>query len=291
MKFSIYSSVIILSVLFTSCTEIIDLTLDDPAPVLVVDGYLTNQDTTQWVRLSSIENYFADDVPDFSVFKDSKVYLIENGTVADTYSYNSDKGRFEIQFQGTPLNNYQVDITLPDGERYISSEELMETPVLIDSIWFDIQPNEFDENTNYVTVYINTKEPAGLGDNYQWKSFVNDEYQFEAFDLFFSDDRFVDGQDIEELDIFSMNEVDFDDYFTNASDGRAFVKIEQTKISYRYFEYLSLVAQQLTQIGSPFAAPPAEIRGNVYKQGENEVLALGYFYTSSIDAKTVEVIK
>lgn len=293
MKLTLYISIFILGAFLTSCTETIDLTLDDPASVLVVDGYITNQDTVQWVRISSIENYFAEGLPNFTLFKDSKVYLIENSIVADTYSFNETTNRFEIQFQGKELNNYQIDITTPDGERYISSEELMGEPVPIDTIWAEINqdPGGPGAGGQEITVLINTKEPKGLGDNYQWKSYVNDQYQFESSDIFAAEDRFVDGQDINNFDIFGMSEDEYQTYAADDPNGKVFVKIEQNKITYRYYKYLMLVSQQLNQIGSPFAAPPAEIRGNVYKQGANEVLALGYFYTAGVSTKQVEIVE
>ncbi len=287
MKLHLYILSFLIGGSLISCTETIDLTLDDPAPVLVVDGFISNEDTTQFVRLSSLENYFADDIPNFDAFKESKVYLIENGIVADTYAYNPDRSRFEILFQGTISSTYQIDITLPTGERYVSSEEVLNEIVPIDTIWSEIVDDPRDED--YISILINTNEPAGLGDYYQWKSFVNDAYQFGSFDLFFSDDRFVDGQEVKDLEIFSMSTEDYENYKKDSPTGEVFVTIQQNTINLRYYDYLVLVFQQLNQIGSPFASPPAEIRGNVYKTGETEILALGYFYTSGISSMTVKI--
>ena len=287
MKLHFYILSFLIGSSLISCTETIDLTLDDPAPVFVVDGFISNEDTTQFVRLSSLENYFADDVPNFDAFKESKVYLIENGIVADTYVYNPDNSRFEILFQGTISSTYQIDITLPNGERYVSSEEVLNEIVPIDTIWSEIVDDPRGED--YISILINTNEPAGLGDYYQWKSFVNDAYQFGSFDLFFSDDRFVDGQEVKDLEIFSMSTEDYENYKKDSPTGEVFVTIQQNTINLRYYDYLVLVFQQLNQIGSPFASPPAEIRGNVYKTGETEILALGYFYTSGISSMTVKI--
>mgnify|MGYP000150308578 CR=1 FL=1 len=118
----------------------------------------------------------------------------------------------------------------------------------------------------------------------------NNQYQFESDDMFFADDRFVDGQDVTDLDVFGMSIDQYDEYKKADPNNQVFVKIEQLKVTNRYLKYLTLIQQQLTGVGSPFASPPAEIRGNVYKQGENEVLALGYFYTASLDTKSVEII-
>jgi hypothetical protein len=293
MKTTLYISLFVISIFATSCTDVIDLELDDPTPVLVVDGYITNQDTTQFVKLSSIENYFSNQAPNYAVFKTSVVKLLENGNEVATYSFNDVFLQFETNYKGIPGKEYQIDITLTDGTRYISASEMMDTPVLIDSLWSEFNPNPGGPGpqSGEITIKLNTHEPAGIGDNYQWKTYLNDEYQNDRHDLFFQEDRFVDGQEVRDLDVFGFSEDYYQIYKENSPNGKVFAKVEQIKISYRYFKYLLLVYQQLNQVGGPFAAPPAEIQGNVYKQGEDDVLALGYFYTAAIDAKTVEVVE
>ncbi|UTW65286.1 DUF4249 domain-containing protein [bacterium SCSIO 12643] len=293
MKLKLYIILLFAIVTITSCNETIDLKLDDPKPVLVVDGYLSNLNTMQYVRLSNLENYFSNQVPDYSVHQNAKVILLEDGTEAGTYSFNQVDKRFELQYKGIEGKDYQIDITLSDGSRYISASEIMETPVPIDTIWYEYNesPGGPGPQGGEILVKINTQEPAGAGDNYQWKSYVNDYYQFESDDLFFADDRFVDGQDVTDLDVFGMSEDQYVNYKASSPTNQVFVTIEQLKISARYLKYLTLIQQQLFGAGSPFASPPAEIRGNVYKQGEDEVLALGFFYTAGIDSKTIEIVE
>ena len=284
---------IAVSIMMSSCTDVIQLDLDDPQPVLVVDGYLSNHDTIQSIRLSSIENYFSTSEPNYEVFKDSKVSLIESGSDVATYTYNENNSRFETQFKGIEGEEYQISITLSNGISYLSSAELMEPTVPIDSLWAEVNSNPGGPGPNggEIIVKLNTKEPEGPGDNYQWKTYINDEYQSDRRDLFFQDDRLVDGQDVIALDVYGMSEDDFLEHKNNSPNGKVFVSIEQSHISYRYYKYLQLVYQQLNQVGGPFAAPPAEIRGNVYQTGESEVLALGYFYTAAISKETVEIVE
>lgn len=293
MKFKLYIILLFAIMTITSCNETIDLKLDDPNPVLVVDGYLSNRNTMQYVRLSNLENYFSNKVPDYGVHQNAKVILLEDGSEVGTYSFNQLDKRFELQYKGIEGKSYQIDITLGDGSRYVSASEPMETPVPIDTIWYEYNENPGGPGPQggEILVKINTQEPEGSGDNYQWKSYVNGQYQFESDNIFFSDDRFVDGQDVTDLDVFGMSEDEYTSYKENSPSNQVFVEIEQLKISARYLKYLTLIQQQLFGAGSPFASPPAEIRGNVYKQGEDEVLALGFFYTASIDSKTIEIIE
>ena len=290
MKLQLYIILFISGLFITSCTDVVQLELEDPAPVLVVDGFVSNLDTVQYVRLSSLENYFAEQPPNYAIFKTAVVTLRENTATVGTYVYNDTQNRFEISYQGIIGNEYQVHVSLPDGTSYLSASEVMESTVEIDSIWFDIAPVDGpSSNEGDVVVNINTQEPPGVGDNYQWKSYVNGEYNFQAEDIFVSDDRIVDGQYVVNLEIYSMDEETYLNYLAESPTNQVIVRIEQLKISLRYLKYAQLVSQQLLQVGSPFAAPPAEIKGNIYKEGEDNILALGYFYTASISAAEVDI--
>ena len=289
MNFRLYIIAIVAMFSVTSCNDVIDLKLDDPAPVLVVDGFISNQKDNQYVRLSSLENYFAEQPPNYSIYKSATVTLRENGSDVGTYVFNEVSEQFEIPYEGVIGNEYQIYIKLPDGSSYLSAPELMLDPIPIDSIWYDTYEDDgFGSSDSGYTVYIYAADPIGTGDFYQWKSYTNDVYENEAGDLSYANDRFVDGQEDIEIEVYSISNSDFRDLKAEAPNNKVIITIEQLKISERYYDFLALVDQQF-DVGSPFASPPAEIRGNVYKQGEDDVLALGYFYAGSLDKAEIEI--
>ena len=293
MKLIKYISIIFIVFSLWSCTDIIELELENPEPVLVVDGYLSDLDTTQWIRLSSLENYFADGTPDLSVHKNAIVKLFEDSIDVATYTYIESTQRFEVKYKGVQGKNYQINILLPDGKRYVSSSEEMYTVPLIDSLWYTINedPGTPGPQGKDFVFSINTQETPGIGDNYQWKTYINDEYQFEVHDLNFSNDILVDGQYIINFEVYGLNKKEFDEIKDESPTGKVFMKIEQSKVSSQYYSFLFLVFQQTRQVGGPFAAPPAEIKGNVHLQGSDNQMALGYFYTASISSKEIEVVE
>lgn len=288
----------ILSILFiglsiSSCTDIIQLDLDDPEPVLVVDGYISDIDTTQWLRLSNLENYFATDIPDFTVYKTATVKLLEDSIEIANYTFVDSTSRFEMQYQGITGKSYQIDIQLPDGKHYISASEQMFTVPNLDSLWYTVNQDPGTpgpQGKDYV-FSISTQETKGIGDSYQWKTYINNKYQFEVHDLNFQNDILVDGQYIYDFEVYGLSKKDYDKIKADSPDGRVFLKIEQSKVTSKYYDFLFLVFQQTRQVGGPFAAPPAEIKGNVALIDDKNQTALGYFYTSSISSKEIEVFE
>ena len=291
MKIVKILSILYFGLILSSCTDIITLDLEDPKPVLVVDGYISDIDTTQWVRLSNLENYFADGTPDFTVYKTAKVKLIEDSTEIANYTFIDSTQRFEIQYKGINGKSYQIDILLPDGKHYTSSSELMQIVPKIDSLWYTVNQDSGTPGPKGqdLVFSISTQETPGIGDNYQWKTYINDAYRFEVHDLNFSNDQLVDGQYIFDFEVFGLSKTEFDEIKQDAPNNRVFLKIEQSKITSKYYDFLFLVFQQTRQVGGPFAAPPAEIKGNVFMITDENQTALGYFYSASIHSQEVEV--
>lgn len=278
-------------VALASCTTDIDLQLDDPEPVLVIDGKL-NQDSLNIIRLSEIQNYFASTLPDWNLHKNAAITLFEDSSQVAQYSFNDAKSRFEVTYPIQFDHFYHIEITLESGDKYLSQPEWVEEVSPIDSIWFEVEDSQFndEEEGRDILILINTWEPEGQGDFYQWKAYINGEYLSEPFDLSFSDDRFVDGQFVNQFEVLSFTEKEYREYRDKSPTGQVIVTIEQHKITGTYYGFLTEVFNQTAIVGSPFSAPPAEIRGNVYQSNDPLKLALGYYAVSHYDAASVEVI-
>ena len=284
-KFSIYFLALIL---LYSCEKKIEIDLEDPEPVLVVEGQVSDQDTIQWVRLSYIQNYNSTSNPDFTLEKNADVTLFENEIAIGGLIFNDSTQRFEIQFKGTLDNSYYVEIVTEDGTKYLSEPETINYVGPIDSLWSVKEDDPFGDGQSYF-IRMNTFETPGLGDNYQWKIYVNGEYQSSPEDIALADDQFVDGQAIVNIDIFIMSVEDFNEFQANSPDGKVFVEVDQTAITRTYFDFLNEVLTQTAFVGSPFDPPPAAIRGNVYKSTDINDRALGFFQAISVESAATEV--
>ena len=276
-------------ILFYSCEKKIEIELQDPDPVLVVEGQVTDQDTIQWVRLSYIQNYNSTSLPDFTIEKNAVVKLFENDNEVGGLSFNDSTKRFEIEFKGTIDNSYYIEVVTEDGTKYLSEPEVINFVGPIDSLWSVKEDDTFGDGQSY-NIKMNTHETPGLGDNYQWKIYVNGEYQDAPENITTADDQFVDGQPILDVDIFTISQEDFNKYQTESPDGKVFVRVDQIAITRIYFDFLNVVFTQTVFVGGPFDPPPSEIRGNVYKSTDINDRALGYFQAISVESLATEVL-
>ncbi len=273
----------------SSCTEKIDIDFEDAEQILVVEGSITDIDTTHWVKLSYTQNVLGSDQIDYTVESGATVTLFENETLIDTLEFNADNERFETDKFGTIGNKYSIKIITEDGTNYYSEDEEMRRKVPIDTIWSEfVEGSSFQEDA--YTVFIETLEPEGLGDNYQWKIYVNDEFLSNPEDILYAQDDLVDGNVINEWDIFDMDEEEYDEYALKGSDPNSVnVRIEQASINRSYREFLHLIDEQVNGAGNLFSPPPAEIRGNIRKDVAKLERAQGYFFTASIAEIEIDV--
>ena len=285
---NLFALAFLVSTTLVSCTETVDLELDNAQKILVVDGFISNDNQTHYVKLSYTTNVFSNSGPDYTAESGATVVLYENNQVIDTMKFNSATKQFETDKVGTIGNSYSIRIKTEDGTNYFSESETMNRLVPIDTIW-----SEFNEATGFeaeqYVVYIESEEPLGIGDHYQWKTYINGEYMTAPEWIAQAEDRIVDGNRIEEFDIVEIEADDFDKYAD--SNDEIDVKIEQLSITKNYYDFLAIMEQQSTDQGGMFSPPPAEIRGNIRKDINKIERAQGYFYAATVHAKSTVVTK
>jgi len=263
-----------------SCEEKIDLELPEGETFLVVEGWITNENNPHFVKLSYTSPYF-DERPSPAA-TGATVFLRDNEG-NETELIETIPGTYQFDFGGIIGRSYQLRINLPNGDNYESNYELLRTPVPIDSIYYVLserEPNSnFDENPDDIyDVVIDTYEPEGLGDHYQWRSFLNGVEAREPIDIFTTSDQLVDGGPIIALNItyklYSIPDT---------------VEIVQERISKEAYEFIANLQNQTAYVGSPFDTPPVPILGNVRNLSDPKRNALGFFGAAGRDRATVIV--
>jgi hypothetical protein len=261
-----------------SCEDKVELDLPAGDTFLVVEGWISNEQGPYHVNLTYTQPYFesalAPRASGATVFlrddQGLEALLIETAPGVYTYPDSGVVGR-----------SYYIEINLEEGSRYRSNPELLREPVAIEEIFWRVSedgPSEFlqQEPDQIYEVLINTFEPEGLGDNYRWRTYVNGFFKNNPFDIFVTNDDFVDGNAIVNFDPTG------DLFFLNDT-----VTIVQESISRQALEFLQLMQSQTAFVGGPFDTPPAPIPSNVLNLDDAKRNARGYFGAVGRDRATV----
>lgn len=264
-----------------SCQDIIDVELPAGETRLIVNGRVTDRDSARVDVKWSVP--YLNTEPNEPV-TNALVVLFENGVSVDTLVHRSN-GRYLSDFQGEVGRSYRVAVTVPEREGYPSGTWTSATEALnrcndADSIYSEFLPRApFQREGRYV--FIHWSEAPGRGDHYRVRVFRNDTLQNQTFDLTVFNDDFNDGfvfptpPSIPPIQIAGPDSVGVK------------YKVELGSISMGLYSYLNLLREQTLQVGGLFDPPPAPIVGNIYREGNENEYALGYFYASAI--RTAEV--
>lgn len=267
-------------IILNSCEDKIDLELPDGETFLVVQGWITNENSPLAVHLTNTSPYF-DDVA--SPVVTGATVILRDNEGNESVLIETIPGTYLFDDIGVIGRSYQLRINLPEGDIYESDFELLQEPVPIDSIYWQLsedEPNpDNDESPDDIyDVLIETYEPEGRGDHYQWRSFLNGVEAREPFDIFTTSDQLVDGGPILQFDVTGK--------LYSAPDT---VVIVQERISKAAYEFLTQLQNQTAFVGSPFDTPPVPIQGNVYNLSDPKRNALGFFGAAARDRATIIV--
>lgn len=264
-----YTKLLILAlfawVAWSGCEREIELNLNESDPQWVIEGWVSDQAGPYDVRVTRSTNYFDNEaIPGVS---GATVIIRDNMGTVDTLA-EVEPGLYRTShIQGVTGNTYFL--TVQAGDEVFEASSYLPRIGPIDTSFSLYSPaNGFLEEGYYI--FSRANEPAGIGDYYRFRFYVNDSLYDGPFDYFLTDDRFADGQ---------LAEVLFP-YEVEVGD-TCVIEI-QSLTNEAYDFYLSLFSE-LTSAGSPFGAPPANLVGNISNNG------LGYFGAMAIERDTVIV--
>ncbi|WP_109298944.1 DUF4249 family protein [Aquimarina sp. AU474] len=255
--------ILVLTLIVTSCEDVIDVDLPNGAPRLVIDAsfetYLneTPVDIEGGVRLTLSAPFFDDEVPTVS---NATVFITNqsNNTIIN-FAESIEPGFYTPEIvEFIPEFNTSYTLTvIYDNETYTATTELVPT-VPIDNI---VQGDAtlFDGDETEVIIFFTDD---GARDDY---------YLFDFdFSLFLaSEDRFYQGE--------SFN---FSYFYEDMIAGQN-LTIKILGIDERYFNYANLLIEQSEQEGgNPFLTPPVVLRGNIINTTNPDNYPLGYFNLS-----------
>ncbi|MCF7561721.1 DUF4249 domain-containing protein [Sabulilitoribacter multivorans] len=258
--------IILLSLIFVSCEDVIDVDLKTSEPRLVIDASINwikgTQGEIQLIKLSLTAPYFDETIP-----------AATGASVIVTDSNNNTFNFIEEGSSGVYINDsfipeigatYNLTINY-NNEIYLASETLI--PVV--PIEFVEQKNDGGFAGDEVEIKAFYTDPGGI-ENFYFFEFIKTSTSAQNLEVY--DDEFTDGNQI-----FAFHS----DETLEAGDE---LIIRNSGISQRYYEYLNILLQQTDdQSGDPFQTQPATVRGNCINQTNFSNYPFGYFRASETD--------
>jgi hypothetical protein len=265
---TLYKLVILLAISFlvTSCEDEVNVDLDTAAPKLVIDASIRWEKGTlgneQKIKLTTTTSYYSSVIP-----------TVSGALVSIKNSSNTVFNFIEIPNTGEylctdfiPVINETYTLSVQYASQiYTATEKLMATPTIDDvqqtvvqgfggdeiQVKFFYQDNGTEINNYLVGVKNSTLAIPEFG-------VIKDEF-FQGNQMF----GFYTNEDLEAGHILSFS---------------------LTGISTRYYNYMNkLLSIAGSGNGSPFATPPATLRGNIVNSSNEANYPLGFFSISEID--------
>lgn len=259
-------------ILLMSCEDKVNVALDTANPKLVIDANILWQKgtdgSTQKIKLTTTTDYYSNVIPTVS---GAVVYVTNSANTVFTFTETPNTGEYVCtNFVPVINENYTLMVQYA-GQTYTATEKLLATPT-IDNIQqntvqgfggdeiqvkFFYQDNGLEDNNYLIGAKNSTKAIPEFG-------VLKDEF-FQGNQMFgfYTDDKLKAGDQL----LFSLE-----------------------GISVRYFNYMNKLLNIAGSAGgSPFATPPATLRGNIVNQTNESEYPLGYFHLSEIDTRNYTV--
>jgi hypothetical protein len=265
-------------ILIASCTERIDIELDDTYTRLVVYGTITTDTATQYIQLSKTTSYYYNEAPPPVTGATVEISDDEGNTFTLTEKAPGRYGTSPL-FAAIPGRTYTLGIELAEainGHRSYSATSKVNAIYPVDSISLVSQPNWGEKGFYEVGCYY--KDPPSK-DFYMFNIYKNGILLTDTIDnQFVSNDDFYNGNytngiGVGYLDQSKPREV------LHVGDTVTFQGCNITE------DYYNFVIEVQTETGfqTPmFSGPPANVKGNIDNGAVGFFAAYGVSYASKV---------
>jgi len=263
-----------LSIFLWNCTERIDLELDSTYTRLVVEGFVTNDTTAHWVRLSETSDYFYNETApavtgaEVSIDDGEQVHLLMESDTAKGWYFTS-PDYYGVSGRTYTLVIQHVDIDKNGEWEEYTAASTMNPVNSIDSIkieWFDT----FFSGYQVRLWAWDSPEP----DWYSFKVRKNGVLLTDTlYELIVQNDDFFNGSYTYGIPSQFLS-IDKPDEIVIVGDTITF---EINGITEEYYNYVIEAQSQIYEQTPLFSGPPANIRTNI----DNG--AIGFFEAYSVN--------
>jgi hypothetical protein len=264
--------IVLFSLIFTSCEEVVDIDLQTAPPKLVVNASINwvkgTNGSVQKIKLTTTTGYYDTTIP---VVSGATVFVTNSTNVIFNFAEATGTGEYICTNFVPQVNETYVLTIISNGETYTATEKLYGVP--------DIQNIVQNNNGGFLGDEIEVRfffPDNALEDNYYLTRFDTDVIPFPEYEVF--DDRFFEGND--NFGLFSNEDLKQGDVLNMKLYG----------VSERFFDYMTiLLSVSNGGGGGPFQTPPATVKGNVVNQTNKSNIALGYFRLSEVSERSYTI--
>ncbi len=280
-------------IVLAACEDQITPELREAPPVLIIDAFLTNQDSVQTIRITQSHSYFNNSaLPGVSgasvLVLNSNGSIVEFNEVEQGYYQWDPMTKGPIAIEGDSL---MLQVTI--GEDLFRSTSKINRVPEIDSITFRFEEENLFLPDSYFAEFW-SRDLLGAGDTYWIKSFKNGVYLNQpneiniAFDAGFSEGGNVDGLIFIPpiRDFINPFEQDEHDAFKSPFEDGDSIFVEIHSITNETFFFLNEVRIQTDRPGGfaeLFATPLSNVPTNIeYIGNKDGVVVAGFFNVASV---------
>ena len=245
-----------------SCKKVIDLHLSDADQQLIIEGNVTDVNTTQIVTISKSVSF--NSANSFPAVSGATVKIVDgNGNIRNFVERTPGTYTSSAPFTGRYGQKYTLQVQL-NGQTYSATSVMPVQRVNLDSL---SENEQTFGNSTTKTVAVQYQDPSNQVNKYRFILTVN---AIQAKDIFVRDDQFSDGRHVEAL-------LYQDDIKIKTGDK---VEVEMQCIDPTIYTYWYTFSQQSNNFDSTTPSnPPNNFDGKV----------LGYFSAHTTQIRTVTI--
>ena len=269
--------VLILMTSITSCTDVIDVEVQEGQSRLVIQASLDWEKGTtgkeQVVKLSTSTEFF--DTASNIAVTGASVSVTNDVSGAEFVFTGQNNGEYTTS-EFVPILNESYTLTvIHNGETYTANETMM-TVTEITDLYQGLEDGFDDEE---LELHVEFTDPEDE-DNFYLFKFQKQGDLLPEFEV--GDDEFVNGN---ELDWWYEIEEDEDTDKIEALAAGDVVSVEMYGISEAYYGYMDILIDQIGGVGI-FSATPVAVKGNCINLTNPDNYAHGYFRLTEVNKAT-----
>lgn len=272
----LYITLLIISLSISSCEDVVDVDLNTAPPKLVIDASIKWEKGTtgevQKINLTTTADFYSSSIPAATGATVTVTNTTLNTPVTFQFVENGQTGEY-ICSNFNPIINNEYSLTvIYKGVTYTSKSKFMPTPIIA-SIEQSVKPGIEGKDVYEIKFYW---QDNGAEDNFYLAGAKNDNIVYPEYGVL--SDEFFQGNSM--FALYRDDELKKGDIIQYSLQG----------ITEKYSNYMNkLLSIAGSDGGSPFATPPATVRGNIVNETNPDNFPLGFFHLSEIDSDSYTI--